>query len=249
MPENGECFIRQAGEREKMSNNQYTAQTAAAGVDVGLRSHMTKTYNLIALGLLASAASAYVVAETPLRALFFDEAGKTTILGLVGMFAPLIMLFAAGWFAKTVAGVRAFYWTFVALQGIGLSVLVSSQTGGEAARALAITAATFGATSVWGYTTKRNLTGMGSFMMIGLIGLIVALIVQIFVASSALGFAIDVVGVLVFAGLTAYDTQNLKESYDPAASEDSRETTRYWSAIGLYLNILNLYNFISSLGR
>jgi FtsH-binding integral membrane protein len=232
-----------------MSNNQYTTQTAALGVDVGLRSHMTKTYNLIALGLLASAASAYVVAETPVRGLFFDTTGKTTILGLIGMFAPLIMLFAAGWLVKSVAGVRAFYWSFVALQGIGLSVAVSSQTGGEAAKALAITAATFGVTSLWGYTTKRNLTGMGSFMMIGLIGLIVAMIVNVFLGSPAIGFAIDVIGVLVFAGLTAYDTQNLKESYDPYASEDSRQTTRYWSAIGLYLNILNLYNFISSLGR
>lgn len=232
-----------------MSNNQFTAQAATAGLDVGLRSHMLKTYNLIALGLLASAASAFVVAETPLRGLFFDADGKTTILGLVGMFAPLIMLFASGWFARSVAGVKAFYWTFVALQGIGLSVLVSTQTGGEAAKALAITAATFGATSLWGYTTRRDLTGMGSFMMIGLIGLIVAMIVNIFLGSPAVGFAIDVIGVLVFAGLTAYDTQSLKESYDPTASEDAGAVTRYWSAVGLYLNILNLYNFISSLGR
>jgi FtsH-binding integral membrane protein len=232
-----------------MSNNQYTTQTATAGVDVGLRSHMTKTYNLIALGLLASAASAFVVAETPVRGLFFDAAGKTTILGMIGIFAPLIMLFAAGWLARTAAGLRAFYWTFVALQGIGLSVAVSSQTGGEAAKALAITAVTFGATSIWGYTTRRNLTGIGSFMMIGLIGLIVAMIVNLFLGSPAIGFAIDVIGVLIFAGLTAYDTQNLKESYDPSASETSREATRYWSAIGLYLNILNLYNFISNLGR
>lgn len=232
-----------------MSNNQYTTQAATAGLDVGLRSHMNKTYNLIALGLLASAVSAYVVAETPLRSAFFDASGKTTILGMVGIFAPLLMLFAASWFAKTVAGVRAFYWSFVALQGIGLSILVSTQTGGEAAKALAITAATFGATSLYGYTTRRNLTGMGSFMTIGLIGLIVAMIVNMFIGSAAVGFAIDVIGVLVFAGLTAYDTQNLKESYDPAASEDSQASTRYWSAVSLYLNILNLYNFISSLGR
>lgn len=232
-----------------MPNHQYTTQAAAAGVDVGLRDHMLKTYNLIALGLLASAASAWVVTGTPVRGIFFDDAGKATILGMIGMIAPLLMLLASGWFARTVAGVKAFYWAFVALQGIGLSVVVSSQTGGEAAKALAITAATFGATSLWGYTTRRNLTGMGSFMTIGLFGLIVAMLVNIFLGSPAVGFAIDVIGVLVFAGLTAYDTQNLKEAYDPTASEDARQVTRYWSAVGLYLNILNLYNFISSLGR
>jgi Integral membrane protein, interacts with FtsH len=233
-----------------MSGNQFANSSAAdAGIDIGLRSHMLKTYNLIAIGLAVSAASAYAIAETPLRGLFFGADNKMTLLGLVGMFAPLGLLLLAsfGKIGRSLSSIRAVYWAFVALQGIGLSLVVSQNAGASAGKALAIAGFTFAATSLYGYTTKRNLSGMGSFMVIGLIGLIVAMIVNIFLASPAIDFAVSVIGILVFAGLTAYDTQNLKESYSADFSEEAQATTRYWSALGLYLNIINLWNFIRSL--
>lgn len=233
-----------------MSGNQFANSTLGdAGIDLGLRSHMLKTYNLIALGLAVSAASAFAVAETPLRGLFFSADNKMTILGLVGMFAPLGLLLLAsfGKVGKSLASIRAVYWGFVALQGIGLSLLVTQNAGGSAGKALALAGFTFAATSLYGYTTRKNLSGMGSFMVIGLIGVIIASIVNIFLGSPAVDFAISVIGIVIFAGLTAWDTQNLKESYAESHGEEALAASRYWSAMSLYLNIINLVNFFRSL--
>lgn len=233
-----------------MSGNQFATPSAAAtGIDAGLRTHMLKTYNLIAAGLAVSAASAYAVAETPLRSLFFAQDNSMTILGLVGMFAPLAILLLAsfGKIGNSLGAVKGVYWSFVALQGIGLSLLISQNVGGSAAKALAMAGFTFAATSLYGYTTKRNLSGMASFMVIGLFGIIIASIVNIFMGSPAIDFAVSVIGIVIFAGLTAYDTQNLKESYAESIGDDALATSRYWSALSLYLNIINLVNFFRSL--
>ncbi|NTF17416.1 Bax inhibitor-1/YccA family protein [Agrobacterium rubi] len=233
-----------------MSGNQFAnSNVADAGVDVGLRSHMLKTYNLIAVGLAVSAASAYAVAETPLRGMFFGADGKMTILGIVGMFAPLGLLLLAsfGKIGRSLSSVRAIYWAFVALQGIGLSLLITQNANGSAAKALALAGFTFAATSLYGYTTRKNLSGMASFMVIGLIGIIIAMIVNIFLGSPAVDFAISVIGILIFAGLTAYDTQSLKENYAESHGEEALATSRYWSALSLYVNIINLVQFFRSL--
>ncbi|MNU59737.1 Inner membrane protein YbhL [compost metagenome] len=233
-----------------MSGNQFAnSSTVATGVDVGLRSHMLKTYNLIALGLAVSAASAFAVAETPLRALFFSADNKMTILGLVSMFAPLALLLLAsfGKIGRSLSSIRSVYWAFVALQGIGLSLFVTQNAGGSVGKALALAGFTFAATSLYGYTTKKNLSGMGSFMVIGLIGVIIASIVNIFLGSPAIDFAISIIGIVIFAGLTAYDTQNLKENYSQSFGEEALAASRYWSALSLYLNIINLVIFFRSL--
>jgi FtsH-binding integral membrane protein len=239
-----------SGGKDEMSGNQFAnSSTVADGVDVGLRSHMLKTYNLIALGLGVSAATAFAVAETPIRGLFFSADNKMTMLGLVGMFAPLALLLLAsfGKIGRSLGSVRAVYWAFVALQGIGLSLFVTQNAGGSVGKALALAGFTFAATSLYGYTTKKNLSGMGSFMVIGLIGVIIASIVNIFLGSPAIDFAISVIGIVIFAGLTAYDTQSLKENYSQSFGEEALATSRYWSALSLYLNIINLVHFFRSL--
>jgi FtsH-binding integral membrane protein len=228
-----------------MSDNRFATSAADAGVDIGLRNHMLKTYNLIAAGLVVSAASAYAVAATPLHGLFFTDGGKLTLLGMAGMFAPLAFLLLAsfGKIGRSLSSARTTYWAFVALQGIGLSALAAQHTSASVGKALVLAAFTFAATSLYGYTTKRSLSGMGSFMVIGLLGVIIATIVNLFLASPAVDFAVSVIGILVFAGLTAWDTQNLKENYAESFGEEARSASRYWSALGLYLNILNLVNF------
>ena len=222
-----------------------------AGVDVGLRSHMTSTYNLIAGGLAVSALTAWIVGGTDLQALFFGADGKPTLLGYAGLFGPLALLFIAsfGAFGRSLNSSRAVYWSFVALQGVGLSLLATRYSAGSVVQAMALAAATFAATSLYGYTTRRDLTAFGAFMFVGLVGVTLALVVNIFLQSAAVDFALSAAGVLVFAGLTAYDTQNLKEGYDPAQPADQQASARYQSALGLYLNVLNLLQFFLRLGR
>lgn len=232
-------------------NQRQHAPALATGIDVGLRAHMTGTYNLIAGGLAVSAVTAWLVANTSLHGVFFGPEGKPTALGLVGMFSPLALLLLAsfGAIGKSLGSARTIYWFFAALQGIGLSLLAVRYSAGSVTQAMALAAATFAATSLYGYTTRRNLTGMGSFMIIGLFGIIIASIVNLFMQSAAVDFALSVIGILVFAGLTAYDTQNLKESYDPSQPEEQQAAVRYWGALGLYLNVLNLVQFFLNLGR
>jgi FtsH-binding integral membrane protein len=217
--------------------------------DTGLRDHMTKTYGLIAGGLAVSALTAWVIGFTSLRSLVIGDEGLTT-LGHIGLWAPLVLLLGAGFLRVTsVAAVRGLYWTFVALQGLGLSLVAISLPAHTIVQALAITGFTFGAMSLWGYTTKRSLSGWGNFLVMGLIGVIIASIVNLFLGSAALDFAISVIGLLVFSGFTAYDTQKLKDMYYAGLGMDDLEYARYWSALGLYLNIVNLFNFFVSLGR
>jgi FtsH-binding integral membrane protein len=217
--------------------------------DAGLRSHMKKTYGLIAGGLAVSAVTAWVIGFTSLRSLVVGEEGLT-ILGHIGMWAPLLLLVGAG-ISRTgsVGAARGLYWAFVALQGIGLSLVATSVPAAVIVQAIAITGFTFATMSLWGYTTKRDLSRWGNFLLMGLIGIIIAAIVNIFLGSAALDFAISVIGVLVFSGFTAYDTKNLKDMYYSGLGKDDLEYARYWSALGLYLNIVNLLTFFISWGR
>lgn len=217
--------------------------------DDGLRSHMTRTYGLIASGLAVSAATAWIVGSTPLRDLLVGPEGLT-LLGHIGLWAPFLLLIGTAFFRTgSVTAAKGIYWSFVALQGIGLSLVALSVPASVIVQAIAITGFTFGAMSLYGYTTKRNLSGMGSFLLMGLFGIIIAAIVNMFLGSAALHFAISVIGVLVFAGFTAYDTKNLKDMYYSGLSGGDLEYARYWSALGLYLNIVNLFNFFVGLGR
>jgi uncharacterized protein len=228
---------------------QYVNAPAEQGFDVGLRDHMVKTYGLIASGLVVSALSAFVVGGTSLRDLFVGAEGLTT-LGYIGLWAPLILLLGTA-FVKvgSVSAAKGVYWAFVALQGIGLSMVAISVPPSAVVQAIAITAFTFGAMSLYGYTTKRDLSGWHSFLMMGLFGIIIAAIVNLFLGSAALHFALSVIGVVVFAGFTAYDTKSMRDLYFSGLSKGDLEYARYFSALNMYLNIVNLFNMFISLGR
>ena len=139
------------------------------------------------------------------------------------------------------------FWAFCAVMGLSLASVFLVFTGASIARTFFITATMFGATSLYGYTTKRDLAKMGSFLMMGLIGIVIASVVNIFLGSSALQFAVSVIGVVVFVGLTAYDTQNIKEQYAENVDQESQQKLAVFGALSLYLNFVNLFQMLLSL--
>ena len=223
-----------------------------ARVDEGLRQHMLRIYNYMATGLAISGLVSWVIANTAIQGLFFQvtpegRLGFTT-LGMIGMLAPLGMLLAAMFVLRNMSATanQAFYWAFVTLQGIGLSILLMTYTSESVVRVFLITAAAFAGLSLFGYTTKRNLTGLGQFLLMGLIGLIVAMVVNMFFPSSMLVFIISVVGVLIFAGLIAFDTQRLKNEYIGGLVQggDSATIHAVWGTLSLYISFINLFQFL-----
>lgn len=234
------------------------ARTAPMGgtmdmaLDQGLRSFMLGVYNKMGAGLLLSGILAFATSSVPaIRDLLFvaGPAGQVgyTPIGMALSFAPMILLFGAMFFMKNPnpRSANLFYWVVVALIGAGLGVLALRYTGESIARVFFITAAAFGALSLWGYTTKKDLTGMGTFLIMGVFGLIIAMIVNIFLQSSALQFAISVIGVLVFSGLIAFDTQRLKFDYYQLQGDGAAmNVATSWGALSLYLNFINLFQFL-----
>jgi len=218
--------------------------------DVGLRAHMIGVYNYLMLGLALSGAVAYAVANTALGELFYSGPRELTLLGWLALLTPLGLILIASFAAHSLspAGLQGIYWGITALQGVGLAALLQAYTGESVTRVFFITAAAFGALSLWGYTTRSHLSGWGSFLLMGLVGLILALLVNLFLASSALQFATMVIGLFVFAGLTAWDTQRFKEEYLAGlAHGDAALTSRVFGALSLYLNFLNLFQLLLSL--
>jgi uncharacterized protein len=231
-----------------------TTTADAAAVDAGLRAYMLRVYNWMASGLVLTGIVAYLVANTPeLQALFYQRVMtprgafiQPTILAYVAMFAPLafvlVLSFGINRLSKTTA--QALFWAFAAVMGASISHILLTFTGASVARTFFIAAAMFGGISLYGYTTKADLTRMGSFMMMGLIGIIIAGIVNMFIGSTALQLAISVIGVVVFVGLTAYDTQRIKADYLEYAYAEGTELAGKRSvmdALGLYLNFINLF--------
>ncbi|MDX2221793.1 MAG: Bax inhibitor-1/YccA family protein [Rhodospirillaceae bacterium] len=221
----------------------------AAQIDVGLRQYMLRVYNYMASGLLLSGIVAVLVSSTGLSSLFFQVTeGRLgyTGLGWVAMLAPLGMILAMSFGAARMKLVtlQALYWAFVATMGVGLAVALMVYTGESVIRTFFITAASFGALSLYGYTTKRDLSGLGTFFMMGLIGLILASLANIFFESTMLQFVISVVGVLVFAGLTAYDTQRIKNTYFMVDGTAAEGHSAVMGAVSLYLNFINLFQFL-----
>lgn len=222
-------------------------------VDAGLRSFMLGVYNKVALGLVLSGALAFAFSSTPLAGLLFNIQGDrlvgVTPLYFVVAFAPLVLLLLAGFALKNpsprTAG--ALYWTIVTLIGASLGSVVLRYTGESIAQTFFVTAAAFGALSLFGYTTKKDLTGFGSFLMVGLIGLILASVVNIFLGSGLLGFIISGLGVLIFAGLIAYDTQRLKMTYyELGGNQAAMGVATNFGALSLYINFINLFQFLLS---
>lgn len=245
----------------------YQARAAAAGtrvdagIDEGLRAYMIKVYNLMALGLAITGVAALgtvslATTSDPSQAVAtLGNGHMLTSLGAalygsalrwVVMLAPLgfVMFMSFRIDKMSVPAAQATFWAFAALMGISLSSIFLVYTAQSIVQTFFITATAFGALSLWGYTTKRDLTGWGSFLIMGVLGLIIAMIVNIFLQSSALQFAVSAIGVLVFAGLTAYDTQKIKEMYFEGDGAVVAGRKAIMGALRLYLDFINLFLFM-----
>ena len=230
-----------------------TTANRAAVYDEGLRAYMNKVYGLMTVGMLVTAVVAWSFAQMAGGPGAWTEFGRviyTTPVRWVVMLLPLVMVFAFGAALNrlsTQAATLLFY-AFAAAMGASVSSIFLRYTGSSIALTFVATAAGFAGLSLYGYTTKRDLTAMGRFLMIGLIGLIVAMLVNLFVGSSAVNFAISVIGVLIFAGLTAYDTQNIKNTYlqMQGSGADFLGKSAIMGALKLYLDFLNLFMFLLS---
>ena len=224
-----------------------------AAFDVGLRAHMVRVYNYMASGLALSGIVAFgLFSSAELASLFFQvQAGRVVglnVLGWVAIFAPLGLLLLVSFRAQSMSlgAVQAVYWAVTALMGVSLSLLLFRYTGASVARTFFVTAAAFGALSLYGYTTKRDLTAMGKFLFMGLIGLILAGLVNMIWPSGTMSFIISAVGVLIFSALIAYDTQKIKEQYAEAWGTDTAEKVAIFGALSLYLDFVNLFQFLMS---
>jgi FtsH-binding integral membrane protein len=228
------------------------ADRADMSVDAGLRSFMLGVYNKMALGLLLSAVLAWVTADfAPVQQLLYvvtpeGRLAGFTALGTVVRFAPLAVLLGAMFMRNpSPRAAGAIYWSVVTAIGAGLGVWLLAYTGSSVALTFLITAAAFGGLSLFGYTTKKDLTGMGSFLMMGLIGLVLASLVGLFWHPPGFSFIISALGVLIFSGLIAYDTQNLKMTYyQLGGDQSSMAVATNYGALNLYLNFINLFQFL-----
>ena len=231
---------------------------SAAAIDEGLRSYMLKVYNYMGVGLVVTGLAAWfaataAVTTNPDAAVATMQNGTlltqwgyllfASPLQWVVMLAPLafVLVLSFGINNLSVPAAQAAFWGFAAIMGVSLSSIFLVYTDASIAKVFFITAATFGAMSLYGYTTKRDLTSMGNFLMMGLIGLIIASVVNIFMQSSMLEFAISAVGVLIFVGLTAYDTQKIKEGYSESFGADVLAKGAIMGALSLYLDFINLF--------
>lgn len=233
-------------------NRTYSGSVPNVTFDAGLRSYMLSIYNLMAVGLVITGVMAYLFGtnEQLMASLVsYNPAtgrGGLSFLGYVVVFAPLAMAFFFGPMVNrlSVNGGRAVFAAYSALMGMSLSFIFMVYTDESIARTFFITAATFAGTSLWGYTTRRDLTGMGHFMVMGLIGLLVASVVNLFMHSSAIMFATSVMGVLIFTGLTAWDTQKLKDAYGAHYGDEANSKMATMGALQLYLDFVNLFLYL-----
>jgi FtsH-binding integral membrane protein len=217
------------------------------GIDQGLRAFMLGVYNNMAMGLALTGIVAYGAYAWASTNEAVAQALYVSPLKWVIMLAPLAFVFglSAAVHRMQPATARLVFLAFAAVMGLSLSSIFLVFTGESIARTFFVTAAAFGGLSLWGYTTKRDLTAWGSFLIMGVIGLILAMIVNLFLASSALQFAISAIGVLIFSGLTAYDTQRLKYTYDVVAGDAvAAGRASIIGALQLYLDFINLFMFL-----
>jgi len=221
------------------------AQTRSAAIDEGLRTHMNKVYSTMSVGLLLTAAAAWAVGNNAIlmQTLF------TGFTRYIVMFAPLLMVFAFGAMINklSAAGAQLFFYTFAAMMGVSISYIFVVFTDFSIVQTFLVTAISFAGLSLYGYTTKRDISGWGSFLIMGVIGLVVAMVVNIFLQSPAIMFAISIIGVLIFAGLTAYDTQKIKNTYLQMAHSGDQEwlaKSAIMGALNLYLDFVNLFMFL-----
>jgi FtsH-binding integral membrane protein len=207
-------------------------------LDLGLRQYMLRVYNFMAGGLLVTGLVAYAAVTTG----FYQQLAGTPLMWVV-LLAPLGAVLLLGFRIERMStgAAQATFWSYAALMGLSLAGIFLVYTGASVARVFFISAATFAAMSLYGYTTQRDLSQLGSFLFMGLIGVVLASLVNIFIGSSALQFMISVIGVLVFTGLTAWDTQRIKEVYVMSDPRDVLTKKALMGALALYLDFINLF--------
>jgi FtsH-binding integral membrane protein len=233
-----------------------TAGARVSEVDAGLRAHMNKVYGTMSVGMVLTALAAWAIAGMAV-----DSAGNLTGLGQaiyfsplkwVVMLAPLAMVFLFGAVLNRVsaAGAQLYFYVYAALVGVSLSSIFLVYTDFSIVQTFLVTAIAFAGLSLWGYTTKKDISGWGSFLIMGVIGLLVAMLINWFLQSPAMAYAISMIGVLIFAGLTAYDTQNIKSTYLAHAHHGDSEwlgKAAIMGALQLYLDFINMFIFLLQL--
>ena len=228
------------------SQPRWTARPAdtQVGVDVGLRDYMLSVYNYMASGLALTGIVAYVAATSG----FYAAIAHTPAIWLV-ILAPLglVMLMSFGINKMAFSTLQLVFWLYAGLMGLSMAMIFLVFTGASIARVFFITAGTFAAMSLYGYTTRRDLTQFGSFLFMGLIGIVIASVVNMFILSSALQFAVSVIGVIVFTGLTAWDTQQIKEMYYEGDGPEIAGKKAIMGALRLYLDFINLFMMLLQL--
>ena len=236
--------------RNDMARFGTTASRADADIDQGLRAYMLRVYNYMAIALAVTGIAAlatYNMAVSGGQLTPFGVAIYTSALKWVVMLAPLALVFFLSFRIQSmsVGAAQATFWIYSALVGVSLSTIFLVFTATSITQTFFVTAAAFGSLSLYGYTTKRDLSAMGSFLIMGLFGLIIAMLVNFFLQSSALQFAISAIGVLIFAGLTAWDTQKIRGMYDYVAHDETMMgRAAIMGALNLYLDFINLFMFL-----
>lgn len=215
----------------------------------GMRAYFSKIYNYMAGGLALSGIIAYFVTKEPLVNLFYTINQNTitySVLGWIAIVSPLVLVFMISSAINKLNASKAsmLFWLFSALMGVSLSNIFLLYTNGAIFQAFLVTAGSFLALSLYGYTTNRSLSGLGSFLFMGLVGLIIAMVVNMFLKSGMFNFVLSVVGVLIFAGLTAYDTQKLKNVYNSTDDQNVHNVAAISGALALYLDFINLFRLV-----
>ncbi|MEQ9663737.1 MAG: Bax inhibitor-1/YccA family protein [Parasphingopyxis sp.] len=214
--------------------------------DAGLRSYMLKVYNYMASGVLLTGIVALLFSrggiESPAATIIMSGG----LLSWVIMLAPLafVLVMSFGLNRMSTGALQACFWAFAVVMGLSMSTIFLRFTGESIATTFFATSAAFVSLSLWGYTTKRDLSGMGTFLLMGLVGLIIAMVINLFLQSEAMAFVISIIGVLIFAGLTAYDTQKIKSMYAYVAGTDMMGKTVIMGALNLYLDFINMFMFL-----
>ena len=231
-----------------MENKIYTAPVETTVVNEGLRQYLMKVFNYMAGGLCITALVSWLIISNPsILRIFYNitpQGASLSGFGWLAFLAPLVIVFAFGWVINrgTAAQVKGVFWLYSALMGVSLCPILLLYTGESITRVFLITAATFGAMSLYGYTTKRDLSGMGSFLFMGLIGIIIASLVNaFFLKGTGMSYAISFISVLVFTGLTAYDIQNIKAMYVDYEDSETASKKAIAGALSLYLDFINIF--------
>jgi uncharacterized protein len=226
--------------------NAATVGVPRATRDVGLRSYMLSVYNYMASGVLLTGIVALLFAPYARQVLFNAAGTGMNPVGWIVTLAPLgfVLAMSFGLNRMSTGTLQLLYWAFATVMGLSMSTIFLAYTGTSIAQTFFAVSAGFAGLSLWGYTTKKDLTGWGTFLIMGVVGLIVAMVINMFLQSPAMSLVISALGVLIFAGLTAYDTQKIKSMYDYVAGTDMMGKVVIMGALNLYLDFLNMFLFL-----